>query len=60
MVASGILLAGTRLLPVLFRSRVPRAVVAHATLAFVNIAGASTFGVLIAFDKVTASCPATC
>jgi hypothetical protein len=52
MVAFGILLAGTRLLPVLFRSRVPRAVIAHVTLAFVNIAGASTFGVLIAFDKV--------
>lgn len=52
MVASGIVLAGARLLPALVRSRAPRAVIAHVALAFVNIAGASTFGVLIAFDKI--------
>jgi hypothetical protein len=52
MVASGILLAGARILPTLSASRVPRAVIAHVALAFVNIAGASMFGVLIAFDKI--------
>jgi hypothetical protein len=52
MAASGILVAGARLLPAFFRSSVPRAVITHVALAFVNIAGASTFGVLIAFDKI--------
>lgn len=51
-VASGILMAGARMLPVLFRSPLPRAVTAHAALAFLNIAGAATMGVLIAFNKV--------
>lgn len=52
MVAAGILLAGARVLPPLAASPAPRAVIAHVALAFANIAGASTFGVLIAFDKV--------
>jgi hypothetical protein len=52
MAASGILLAGARLLPSLFRSRAPRAVIGHVALAFANIAGASTLGVLMAFDKI--------
>lgn len=52
MVASGILLAGARILPALSAGRAPRAVVAHVALAFTNIAGASLFGVLIAFDKI--------
>jgi hypothetical protein len=57
MVASGILLAGARLLPALFRSRVPRAVIAHVVLAFANIAVASTLGILIAFDRVDSFLP---
>lgn len=57
MVAGGILLAGARVLPAFLRSPVPRAVVAHVALAFVNIAGASTLGVLIAFDRVDSFLP---
>jgi hypothetical protein len=57
MVAGGILLAGARLLPAFFRSRAPRAVVAHVALAFANIAAASTFGVLIAFDRIDSFLP---
>jgi hypothetical protein len=57
MVAAGILLAGARLLPALFKSRVPRAVIAHVALAFANIAAASTLGILIAFDRIDSFLP---
>lgn len=57
MVAGGILLAGARVLPAFLSSPVPRAVVAHVALAFVNIAGASTLGVLIAFDRIDSFLP---
>ena len=57
MVAAGILLAGVRLLPAVFKSRVPRALVAHVALAFANIAAASTLGVLIAFDRIDSFLP---
>jgi len=59
MVAGGILLAGARVLPAFLSGPVPRAVVAHVALAFVNIAGASTLGVLMPSTGSTASCPAT-
>jgi hypothetical protein len=52
MAALGILGVGARVLGGLFRSPVPRAVVAHIALAFLNVAGAATMGVLIGFDKV--------
>lgn len=51
-VATGILVAGARILRQLPEARVPRAVSAHIVLAFANIAGAATLGVLIGFDKV--------
>jgi hypothetical protein len=51
-VAAGILVAGVRIVRQLPRARVPRAVSAHIVLAFANIAGAATLGVLIGFDKV--------
>ena len=57
MVAGGILLAGARLLPALFRGRAPRAVITHVALAFANIAAASTLGVLIAFDRIDSFLP---
>lgn len=51
-VAAGIVLAGVRMLPALFRSAVPKAVTTHVALAFLNIGGAATLGILIAFNKI--------
>jgi hypothetical protein len=51
-VTSGILIVAGRILPALTRARVPAAVTAHVTLAFVNVGGAATMGVLIGFNKV--------
>jgi hypothetical protein len=49
---SGILLAGARTIPLLRSGRVESAVRAHIVLAFVNIAGAATMGVLLGIQKV--------
>ncbi|HWK08787.1 MAG TPA: hypothetical protein VNR64_01960 [Vicinamibacterales bacterium] len=54
---SGILVAGIRVLRRLPSSRIDLAVRAHIVLAFVNIAGAATMGVLLAFHKVHAFLP---
>jgi hypothetical protein len=51
-VALGILSVGARVLRALRRARVAAAVVTHIVLAFINIAGAATMGVLLGFDKV--------
>ncbi|MBI4485840.1 MAG: hypothetical protein HY655_07505 [Acidobacteria bacterium] len=51
-VSTGILMAGVRVVRQLSTSALPRAVGAHVVLAFFNIAGAATLGVLIGFDKV--------
>jgi hypothetical protein len=48
----GILLAGARALPPLRTSPVAPAVRAHVVLAFLNIAGAATMGVLLGIEKV--------
>jgi hypothetical protein len=52
LAALGILGVGARVLGGLFRSPVPGAVIAHVALAFLNVAGAATMGLLIGFDKV--------
>jgi hypothetical protein len=49
---SGILLAGGRVVPKVLASRVEPAVRAHVLLAFLNIAGAATMGVLLGIEKV--------
>lgn len=51
-VGTGILIVGGRVLTQLAGAKLPRAVSAHVVLAFVNVAGAATLGVLIGFDKV--------
>ena len=51
-VGSGILLAGVRVIPRLRSSAAQPAVLAHVVLAFVNIAGAATMGVLLGIEKV--------
>ncbi len=51
-VCAGILIAGIRIVRQLSGAGVARAVSAHVVLAFCNIAGAATLGVLIGFDKV--------
>ncbi len=51
-VSTGILMVGVRVVRQLSKSALPRAVSAHLVLAFANIAGAATLGVLIGFDKV--------
>jgi hypothetical protein len=50
-VAAGLVIAGARILSWLRASPLPRAVAAHIVLAFANLAGAATLGVLIGFDK---------
>ena len=52
VVAAGILVVGVRVTVRIAAAKLPRAVVAHVVLAFVNVAGAATLGILIAFDKV--------
>ena len=51
-VGAGILAAGVHVVRCLGRATLPRAVSAHIVLAFVNIGGAATLGVLIGFDKL--------
>ncbi len=51
-VGTGILIVGAHVAWCLRGAALPRAVGAHILLAFVNIGGAATLGVLIGFDKV--------
>lgn len=51
-VGVGIMAVGVRVVRCLRTAALPRAVSAHILLAFVNIVGAATMGVLIGFDKV--------
>jgi hypothetical protein len=51
-VGSGILLVGWRVVRRVMTSTLPKAVSAHLVLAFLNVFGAATFGVLLGFDKV--------
>ena len=51
-VASGIIAVGVHVAMCLRRASLPRAISAHIVLAFLNILGAATLGVLIGFDKV--------
>src|SRR4051812_8794198 len=51
-VGTGIMIAGSAIVRQLRGARLPRAVIAHIVLAFVNVLGAATIGVLIGFDKV--------
>lgn len=50
-VGAGIMIVGARIMPPLARALVPHAVKGHVVLAFVNVAGAATLGVLVGFDK---------
>jgi hypothetical protein len=52
MVALGILYVGVRTMCGLRRAPVPGAIKLHVLLAFLNIGGAATMGVLLGFDKV--------
>lgn len=52
VVGSGILIVGAKVARRLRDAPLPGAVIAHILLAFVNVAGAATAGVLIGFDKV--------
>jgi hypothetical protein len=51
-VGVGIITVGVHVVRCLGPAALPRAVSAHIVLAFVNILGAATMGVLIGFDKV--------
>jgi hypothetical protein len=51
-VAIGIVVAGGAIVRRLRGAKLPRAVITHVVLAFVNVLGAGTMGVLIGFDKV--------
>jgi hypothetical protein len=51
-VGCGMLVVGWRVVPAIITSTLPRAVRAHLALAFLNVLGAATLGVLIGFDKV--------
>lgn len=50
--SSGVLTVGSQLVGRLVRSPLPIAVRLHIMLAFLNVLGAATLGVLIGFDKV--------
>jgi hypothetical protein len=52
MVALGILYVGARVVRGIRRAPIPTPVKLHLRLAFLNIAGAATMGVLLGFDKV--------
>ncbi len=49
--ALGIVTAGVKVVRLVLVAALPRAVSAHVVLAFANILGAATLGVLIGFDK---------
>jgi len=51
-VGTGILIVGVQVVRRLRHATLPRAVSAHIVLAFLNVLGAATLGVLIGFDKV--------
>jgi hypothetical protein len=51
-VGAGILTAGIHVIRRLRHSPLPAAVSAHIVLAFLNVAGAASLGVLLGFDKV--------
>jgi hypothetical protein len=51
-VGTGIMVAGSAIVRRLRGTKLPRAVITHIVLAFVNVLGAGTMGVLIGFDKV--------
>jgi hypothetical protein len=51
-VGAGIMAVGVHVVRRLGTAALPRAVSAHIVLAFVNVFGAATMGVLIGFDKV--------
>ena len=51
-VGTGIILVGVHVVRRLPQANLPGAVSAHLVLAFVNVAGAATMGMLIGFDKV--------
>jgi hypothetical protein len=51
-VGIGILVAGATIVRQLRGATLPRAIVAHIVLAFANVFGAATMGVLLGFDKV--------
>ena len=51
-VGTGIVVAGATIVRQLRGATLPRAIVAHIVLAFTNVLGAATVGVLIGFDKV--------
>ena len=51
-VGAGIIVVGVKVALRLRHASLPRAISAHIVLAFVNIVGAATMGVLIGFDKV--------
>jgi hypothetical protein len=51
-VALGVLIVGVRVVRRQWAAPMPVAVRAHVALAFVNVLGAATMGVLIGFDKV--------
>src|SRR5205807_807087 len=47
----GLMVAGATIVRQLWRAHLPRAIGAHIMLAFANVLGAATMGVLIGFDK---------
>jgi hypothetical protein len=51
-VGAGIMAVGVRVAGRLRHASLPRAISAHIMLAFLNVLGAATLGVLIGFDKV--------
>ena len=51
-VGTGIMIVGVGVVRRLVHATLPRAVSAHVVLAFLNVLGAATMGVLIGFDKV--------
>ena len=51
-VGIGIVVVGVRVAQCLRHASLPRAVTAHIMLAFLNVGGAATLGVLLGFDKV--------
>jgi hypothetical protein len=52
VVGSGLIAVGVHVATCLRRASLPRAISTHIVLAFLNILGAATLGVLIGFDKV--------
>ena len=51
-VGAGVITVGVHVIRCLYASSLATAVSAHIVLAFLNVAGAASLGVLIGFDKV--------